>query len=526
MRFALKPWQLVILTSVFVTITGNATFLSKLTDVYPLSLSSAGFIASTLVVLSALLVVLLMPLAFAPTVRPAMIFVIGIAAFGGYFEDTYGTVIDTIIIRSLFATNAAEATDLANVWLFVRLFLFGVIPAVLVWRVRITPATLPVRLRQDLVAAVTSLAVAIGTLLLFSANYTSFFREHKPVRYYANPHSTIYAIAQTAAEVLPMTESAGAREAIPARIERSPGQLPRLVILVVGEAVRADHFGLNGYERNTTPTLAGLPVYNFTDVSSCGTATAISVPCMFSPLGRESFSLSSAASHENLLDIVKRAGVDVMWRDNNSDSKGVADRVEVISYRNPDVNPVCDPECRDVGMLSDLQSWIDQRAGRDLLVVLHQMGNHGPAYYKRYPADWEKWKPVCHSNELSECTDMEISNAYDNAIRYTDYFLGEVIGLLSRNEATRQTAMVYLSDHGESLGEYGLYLHGMPYSLAPRAQTWVPMVMYFGPDFDVDRPQVEANEARPWSQDNLFHTVLDLFGVETPALDPAMSMLR
>ena len=114
------------------------------------------------------------------------------------------------------------------------------------------------------------------------------------------------------------------------------------------------------------------------------------------------------------------------------------------------------------------------------------MGNHGPAYFKRYPKEFEKFKPACQTAELSECSDEEIGNAYDNAILYTDYFLSQVVQLLKQNEQKFEASMLYISDHGESLGENNLYLHGMPYMLAPSEQTDVPVIVWAGKTSDID----------------------------------------
>jgi lipid A ethanolaminephosphotransferase len=296
-----------------------------------------------------------------------------------------------------------------------------------------------------------------------------------------------------------------------------------LVILVVGETARSDHFSLNGYTRDTNPLLAREKVASFRNVWACGTSTAISVPCMFSIYDQDGYSKSKAARTENVLDILQRAGVSVLWLDNNSDSKGVALRVPYQSYKSPDINPECDSECRDLGMLSNLQEHIDAHPDGDLLIVLHQMGNHGPAYYKRYPAEFERYTPVCQTNELAQCDRQSIDNTYDNAILYTDYFLSQVIELLKRNAKQFEAAMFYVSDHGESLGENNLYLHGLPNLLAPDTQKHVPMIFWYSDSFledgisvDLLRDQLDEK----LSHDNVFHTLLGLFEVETGVYDP------
>ena len=221
-------------------------------------------------------------------------------------------------------------------------------------------------------------------------------------------------------------------------------------------------------------------VINFSNVFSSGTATAVSLPCMFSLFGRGGCNGQKEMSTENLFDVLRHAGISILWRDNNSDSKGVALRVPYQDFKNPQKNSVCDIECRDEGMLTGLQAYIDGKRSGDILIVLHQMGNHGPAYYKRYPESFEKFKPVCKTNQLEKCSREEIGNAYDNAILYTDYFLSKVIALLKANSQGFETGMVYMSDHGESLGENGLYLHGLPYFMAPETQKHIAALMWFG----------------------------------------------
>ena len=229
----------------------------------------------------------------------------------------------------------------------------------------------------------------------------------------------------------------------------------------------------------------------------------------------------------NVLDIASHSGVEVLWLDNNSDSKGVADRVTFIDYRLMGVNPICDIECRDEGMLAGLQDFIDTKLDKDMLVVLHTMGSHGPAYYKRYPDSFEVFLPTCQTNQLNECNDEEINNAYDNTIVYTDYVLSKLIAVLENNTKVDESAMFYVSDHGESLGENGLYLHGMPYLIAPDEQKKVAALMWFNEglsqslDIDAIKEKIEV----PLSHDNLFHTLLGFMNIETEVYQQDMDII-
>ena len=302
-----------------------------------------------------------------------------------------------------------------------------------------------------------------------------------------------------------------------------------LIILVIGEAARADHFYFNGYPRDTNPLLGQEDIINFSNMYSCGTSTAFSVPCMFSVFPRKEFSNKKGRTSENILDVLTHTkAIDILWRDNNSDSKGVALRVPYEDYSRPKRNTLCsDGECRDEGMLVGLEQYINQHKGRDILIVLHQMGNHGPAYYKRYPKEFEKFKPVCATNQLEECSRDEIINAYDNALLYTDYFLSKVIHLLKKFDTTHETAMMYFSDHGESLGENGLYLHGIPYMIAPDSQIHIGALMWFGYEIskDIDLVKVRQNKDKKYSQDNLFHTLLGIFEVTSDVYKKEMDIV-
>jgi lipid A ethanolaminephosphotransferase len=400
--------------------------------------------------------------------------------------------------------------------------LLGLAPSFVVARVRVTRPSLLRALRVKLSTLVVVVLVLALQLLAFNRAYASFFREHKRLRYYTNPLTCLYSIGKYLSE-----DVEGSRAVAPrgrdARI--SAKDVGRdLMILVIGETARADHFSLNGYARPTNPRLAEQDVISLPRMIACGTSTAVSLPCIFSGTPQAKFRAKDADATENLLDILVHAGVHVLWRENNTGSKGVADRIAHENFRVPANNPVCDIECRDEGMLSGLQAYIDGKPEGDIVIVLHQMGNHGPAYYKRYPQAFERFTPVCRTAELAECSVEEITNAYDNAILYTDYFLSQVIELLRKNDDRFQTCLLYVSDHGESLGERGVYLHGLPRLLAPAEQLEVAAVAWFGKTAHVDPRIVRANADLSYTHDNVFHTVLGFLEIETSVYDPKLDM--
>ncbi len=369
-------------------------------------------------------------------------------------------------------------------------------------------------------------ALALIAIPILSLNryYMPFFREHKPLRYETNPGYWVYSVFDLILKNFDTNDLPIKSIGLDATMQTE--SKPRLLIVVVGEAARADHFSLNGYAKLTNPLLSKQSVLNFPDLYSCGTSTAHSVPCMFSPLRREEFSNKKAKSMENILDLLKHTGkVKILWRDNNSNSKGVALRVAYEDFKTSEKNHICDTECRDIGMLDGLDELLKD-ADSHVLIVLHQMGNHGPAYYKRYPKEFERFKPVCETNQLEECTKEQISNAYDNAILYTDYFLNKTIEFLKAQEGRYKTALIYMSDHGESLGEHGLYLHGMPYFMAPDEQKHISGFVWLGDSLRQSSKYTAAmqNKNKKLGHDYLFHSILGIFDVNSTLYDPKLDI--
>jgi lipid A ethanolaminephosphotransferase len=448
-----------------------------------------------------------------------LILTIFISSFTAYFMDTYHIVIDDDMIRNVLQTNISESADLFSLKLVLYVVFLGVIPSFVILKSEIFYDDVKVELIRKIKNILILLTIIGITFFSFSKFYTSFFREHKPLRYHVNPSFWLYNINNHLLKTYTNQSSKLEEIGSDAKITFDVNEKRKIMILVVGEATRADRFSLNGYEKETNPLLKNEDVINFTNMYSCGTSTAQSVPCMFSIFGRAEYTYKKGISTQNVLDVLNKTNeVSILWRDNNSDSKGVALRVDYEDYRTPKSNTICDDECRDEGMIVGLDKYIEQHKNKDILIVLHQMGNHGPAYYKRYVKEFEKFAPVCKTNQLEECKQEEVSNAYDNAILYTDYFLSKVINFLKPYSKDFETSMFYVSDHGESLGENGLYLHGMPYFIAPEAQKHVASIMWLGNN-------KKENIEKEYSQDNLFHTLLGYFNVKTDVYKENMDIL-
>ena len=492
------------------------------------------FMAAIFVALVALHFVLLGALANRWTVRPLLTVVVIASAAAAYFMRTYAVMMDPTMIQNILKTDTREARELMSWSMVGSVLLWSALPVAFVWWVRIEhrPWLRSFLLRAGHMAG--ALVVAVLAVLLVSRDFTSLMRNQRELRYLITPGNYIYGLvgnlARGARDARASREPVGT-DARLIRLAMAPHK-PRVFVLVLGETVRAANFSLLGsYARETTPELAKLDVVAFRNVTSCGTSTEVSVPCMFSQWGREDYDERRIRNSEGLLDVLARAGYVVKWLDNQSGCKGVCLGAG-IDYQK--IDPKSEPdlckadECQDGVLVRRLQSELPS-VEKDTVFVLHMMGNHGPAYYLRYPPEFRHFTPDCATAELRNCSREQVVNAYDNAILYTDHVLAGVVHTLA-SSAKVDAAMIYVSDHGESLGESGLYLHGLPYSIAPDTQKHVPMIAWLSRGFSVSNAVnpscVRAKSGDELSHDNLFHSVLGLLDVQTTVYRPERDLFE
>lgn len=453
-----------------------------------------------------------------------------VAAIVAYFSDAYGVYFDKDMLRNVFQTDAAETAGLLSGRLFAWFLLLGALPATFLARVRLPEESWRQRLGTGGLAFAGGLAFVAALALGFSAHLAAFLREHKPLRYLVNPVNVIYGSVHLALADASGTRTLRDIEGPVERVAGGTGTKPLLVFLVVGETARAASFELGGYERPTNPRLSREPgVVYFSKARSCGTSTALSLPCMFSHLGRERFDAEEARYQTQLLDTLARGGVDVEWRDNNSGCKHVCDRVRHVDYREHPRGGLCAGElCFDEVMLQGLEGEL-RGLRRDTLIVFHQAGSHGPAYAERYPPAFETFAPTCRSPELGRCERQAVVNAYDNTILYTDHNLARQIELLKAFESEFDSLLIYVSDHGESLGENGLYLHAAPYFMAPDEQTHVPLLMWMSSGYrqraGLDSACLRKRATAPASHDDIYHTVLAALRLRNAAYQRQQDLL-
>ena len=531
----ISPFGAALLAALWIAGIGNLALWRSMADL-PEVANARGlaFGIGFGVAIAAIHVALFSLLAWRWTLKPVITLFLLAAAGGAYFMLSYGVVIDRSMMVNVLLTDGREARELLSLRMLGALLALGVLPAALLWRARIAWAPPLRQLRQNAIVFAASCAVLASAGGLFFQDLSATMRNHTQLRYLVNPLNSFYALAivgrqpvqRSGVAVLPLGEDAH----LPAL---AAGAKPPLMVMVVGETARADHIGLNGYARDTTPRLGSEPgVASLRNVWSCGTNTAASVPCMFSNLGREAFE-NRPANTEGLADVLQRAGYAVLWLDNQAGGcKGVCDRVPKVDYRalQAAAPELCQgDECFDEVMLRGLDERIArlpaERRARGVVVFMHQMGSHGPAYYLRSPARFKRFTPECTTNALQQCAREQVVNAYDNTIAYTDHFLASTIDWLKTREAQWAPALVYVSDHGESLGENNLYLHGLPYRFAPDVQKHVPWISWFSPQFErqsgVSTACLKAKADERLSHDDYFHSALGLLNVQTRVYEAA-----
>ncbi|EIW8577719.1 phosphoethanolamine transferase EptA [Klebsiella aerogenes] len=445
-----------------------------------------------------------------------------LSASAQYFIWTFGVVIDRSMIANIFDTTPAESFALLSTQMVIVLGLSGLLMVLVAWWIKVRkPASFWRGATMRLLNIAVSALLIVLVAALFYKDYASVFRNNKELVKSLSPSNSIVALnswyAHNRMDNLPLVKIG---EDAKQKAVMHNGARKNLTIVVLGETSRAENFSLGGYDRETNPRLKQDDVVYFPKTTSCGTATAVSVPCMFSNMPRAHYDEELAHHQEGVLDILQRAGVQVLWNDNDGGCKGACDRVPHQNVTNLNLSGECiDGECYDDVLFHNLNSYIDNLQ-QDGIIVLHTIGSHGPTYYNRYPAEFKKFTPTCDTNEIQSCTQQQLTNTYDNTILYVDYVVDKAIKLLQSKQNKFTTSLVYLSDHGESLGEDGVYLHGLPYSIAPDTQKHVPMLLWLSPDYQQRygvssqclQQQAKTND---YSQDNLFSTLLGLLGVDT-----------
>ncbi|HFZ8994546.1 TPA: phosphoethanolamine transferase EptA [Citrobacter freundii] len=512
-----------LLVSFYIAICLNIAFYKQALRDLPLeSLHDVlVFVSMPLVAFSVINIILTLS-SFLWLNRPLACLFILAGAAAQYFIMTYGIVIDRSMITNMLDTTPAETYALTTPQMVFTLGVTGILAAIIACWIRIKPGASALR---SMAARGANILLSVVVIVLIAAcfykDYASLFRNNKELIKALSPSNSIVAswswYKHERLANLPLVRIGEDAHRNPVMLK---GKRHNLTILVVGETSRGDDFSLSGYPRQTNPLLAKDKVIYFPHTTSCGTATAVSVPCMFSGMPREHYNEELAHHQEGLLDIIQRAGINVLWNDNDGGCKGACDRVPHQNMTVLNLPGECiNGECYDEVLFHGLAEYINNLQG-DGVIVLHTIGSHGPTYYNRTPPQLKQFSPTCDTNEIQTCSRQQLVNTYDNTVLYVDYIVDKAIKLLEAHEDKFTTSLVYLSDHGESLGENGIYLHGLPYSIAPDSQKHIPMLIWLSDDYQqryqIDQQCLQERAGKEnFSQDNLFSTMLGLTGVQT-----------
>ena len=522
-RPSLSRLSFLILFALYIALILNIAFYRQAFSLLPVdSLHNALVFASMPVVAFSVINIALTLTSFLRLDRLTISLFILVSAAAQYFIMSFGIIIDRSMVTNILDTTPAESFALLSPRMVVVLLLSGALMVLIAWWIKIKA---PVSAWRSIISRLVSIAVSalliVFVALLFYKDYASLFRNNKELVKSLSPSNSITAglswYSHHRMDNLPLVRIG---EDAQQRAQMQNGPRKNLTILIVGETSRAANFSLGGYAHDTNPRLKQDNVVYFPNTTSRGTATAISVPCMFSNMPRQNYDEELAHHQEGLLDIIQRAGIQVLWNENDGGCKGACDRVPHQDVTALNLPGLCiDGECQDEALFHQLEDYINNLQ-HDGVIVLHTIGSHGPTYYNRYPAAFRKFTPTCDTSQIQTCTQEQLVNTYDNTILYIDYIVDKAIKLLQSKQDKFTTSLVYLSDHGESLGEDGVYLHGLPYSIAPETQKHIPMLIWLSEDYQkrygVDNQclQKEAQQ-KNFSQDNLFSTMLGMTGVST-----------
>ena len=509
--------KIIIIYSLFITLIFNFHIFGYFENAYYLKFNSEFnkiyFLVAGFLLIFTILASILLLLGQRFLLKPLVIILVFVSAINYYFLNNLQVIIDEGVIQSTLDSfieqNWGEINDLLTFKYFIFLFFYGFLPSIILTLIKIEyPA-----FKKEIIARI------ILPLFLFLVSGTLVFANYKNISFIAR------GISELKTQVIPHYFISNVKDYIDVRVDanrefiklkHTADQLfpeeKMIGVIVVVETARADRFSLNGYSKKTNSFLEKQNIQNFSEAYACGTYTAVSVPCMFTLSEYKKYNAHESKFQENLLDLVKSADIETIWIGNNSSCKHVCDRVKTIDYVDKNSENYIGYGVHDEVVIEGLKKILRENNSNKTLIILHTMGSHGPAYFNRYPDEFEKFKPSCKSNEPQSCSADELNNSFDNTIVYTDYIISKAIDVLKK-EKESQNFLIYASDHGESLGEKGIYLHGLPMRIAPKEQIHIPTLLWSSDNLKEKRKKI--SKSYPTSRqikskithENLTHTL-------------------
>ncbi len=420
-----------------------------------------------------------------------------------YFINTFGIIVDESMIGNLINTNYDEATSFFSFGMVLYVLILGILPSIYVCQAKIV--------KESWKPFIKRLSIGLGFILIMifanASNWLWIDKYSRQLGGLAMPWS--YSVNIPLHYIHKYKNN---RKEIPLPDATIKDNEKALVVLVIGESARSMNFSLYGYQKNTNPLLSQTENLFHFPATSCATYTTVGIKCM---LEHE----NTGKLYEILPNYLYRNNVDVVWRSTNWGEPPIhIEKVQRSDY----LSELCqgDPKCGyDEILLTGLKEQILSSDKSKTLIILHTSTSHGPNYSKKYPPEFEVFKPVCNSVELSKCSPEELINAYDNTIVYTDYLLHRIIEVLKELPEYRST-MMFVSDHGESLGEKNLYMHGVPMSIAPREQYEIPFIVWVSDGYKTLKPMEHLDHS------NVFHSVMNFLSIESPIYKEELNIFK
>lgn len=518
--------QLILLVCSYIAFILNIPFLIKATQaITKLDQYNALFLLSVPLFLLSLSVLIQCFFSFRKITKPTLILVVLLSSVVFYASLNYGIIFDYGMIESIADNSVTEVLSYISYSTLVFIFIFGVIPSIFIFNVKLAYLSFSGELFARLKLLFGSLAVLLFISLIFYSNYASVGRNNRDLIGYLTP----YALLDSSAKYLQrnVLYPPPHFELIDTKPKMGNAE-DRVIVLVLGQTARAQNFSLNGYGKQTNLYTKNWNVVSFTNMTSCGTSKAVSIPCIFSSLDRQNFNRRLANAKQNVLDIIQLAGVDVLWITNdNTSCKGVCKRIKRYEITQSEYPKLCqENRCYDEVAIKQLDQKLANLTHNNTLIILHIAGSRGPDYFTKYPSGHRYFRPDCQRSDIQNCTSEELVNAYDNSIAYTDFVLAQIIERLEKLSTKNKvdTAFLYTSDHGESLGEKGIYLHGIPFVFAPNEQTHIPFIVKIFSN-NINNNCLNEAENLPVSHDNIFDLLLGLTGVQSTAYNADKDIL-
>ena len=473
--------------------------------------------------------------------KPFLSIMLLLSGFIYYARSKYGVLFNTEMLENFLETDVGEARSYISVWSVSFVVLAGLLPALLIWypKVRYPEGFAKGLIHRGVIFTV-GICAFVGIAML---NYNSIVvtvRNNHHLRYELLPHVAVISAIRIAQDKFNSYTGDHPHQyyAKDAKLI-STDKRPTIFVYLLGETARAANYPQNGYSRNTTPYTDEFgDIIFFRDEATCGTSTKVSVPCMFSYKTREKIDHDTVEYEDSLTDFIQNAGIKQAWLENDGGCKGVCNNIKLYKYYIEstvdqgvlDKGQCNEESCFDEVMLPDFEKTLKENSKESLVVYLHLKGSHGPTYFNRMPEKFKKYSPICNTSELAKCSTDEVMNTYDDTLIYTDYIIAEVRKILDRYQDTHNLGMLYVSDHGESLGENGLYLHGTPYYIAPDFQTHVPMQIWLNDNLlderNLDKGCLleQAKLTKTHSHDNLFHSMLGILNISSEYYDQKLDL--